>query len=218
MAIFTPHLEILPAPQKALWQELRETPEHFTLYGGTALALRIGHRKSVDFDFFSSQPFDVERLELSVPYLRGAKRKMTDTNTLISTVDRGGEVKVCFFGGRPIQQVGLREQPNGAGFWVASLIDIAATKATAIQHRAADRDYVDFDALIQHGISLPSILAAAKTVWGKTFNPLLTLKALSYYGDNPLLPDEVKKRLRAAVEAVDITGLPTFKAMPGHSL
>lgn len=56
--IFNPNLSILPPPQLQLWPELDATPEAFTLYGGTALALRLGHRASVDFDFFSNQPFD----------------------------------------------------------------------------------------------------------------------------------------------------------------
>jgi len=51
--VFTPNLSILPPPQLRLWSELDATPEAFTLYGGTALALRLGHRTSVDFDFFS---------------------------------------------------------------------------------------------------------------------------------------------------------------------
>ena len=55
--IFSPDLSILPPPQLRLWPELDTTPATFTLYGGTALALRLGHRTSVDFDFFSNQPF-----------------------------------------------------------------------------------------------------------------------------------------------------------------
>jgi hypothetical protein len=55
--MFTPNLNILPEPQRRLWGELRDTPQAFVLYGGTALALRLGHRQSEDFDFFSNQPF-----------------------------------------------------------------------------------------------------------------------------------------------------------------
>ena len=41
MAVFTPNLTRLPAPQCALWSALGTTPKIFTLYGGTALALRL---------------------------------------------------------------------------------------------------------------------------------------------------------------------------------
>jgi hypothetical protein len=53
----SPKLDILPASQRALWKELKATPRHFVLYGGTALALRLGHRVSEDFDFFTSATF-----------------------------------------------------------------------------------------------------------------------------------------------------------------
>ena len=46
------YLTILPSAQRRLWDELRDVPETFILYGGTAIALQIGHRHSVDFDFF----------------------------------------------------------------------------------------------------------------------------------------------------------------------
>lgn len=65
---FEPNLTGLPPPQLPSWPELDVTPEHFRLYGGTALALRLGPRASVDFDFFSSQPFDPDELPAAVPY------------------------------------------------------------------------------------------------------------------------------------------------------
>lgn len=46
-APLTPHLEILPDAQRALWPELRDMPPGFVLHGGTGLALRLGHRHSV---------------------------------------------------------------------------------------------------------------------------------------------------------------------------
>ena len=56
-AAFKPRLDILSPAQQRLWPELSETPEEFTLYDGTAIALRLGHRPSADFDFFASTPF-----------------------------------------------------------------------------------------------------------------------------------------------------------------
>jgi hypothetical protein len=50
--MFKPNLSILPEPQRRLWAELSNTPKTFVLYRGTALALRLGHRQSEDFDFF----------------------------------------------------------------------------------------------------------------------------------------------------------------------
>ncbi|QQO57451.1 MAG: hypothetical protein N838_32975 [Thiohalocapsa sp. PB-PSB1] len=44
-------LSILPASQLALWPTLAQVPKRLVLYGGTAIALRLGHRQSVDFGF-----------------------------------------------------------------------------------------------------------------------------------------------------------------------
>lgn len=67
--------------------ELGQTPAEFVLYGGTALALRLGHRRSDDFDFFSTATFDPAQLRARVPYLRGAEVLRQEPNTLTCTVD-----------------------------------------------------------------------------------------------------------------------------------
>ena len=82
MTDFIPTLATLPLPQRKLWPELAATPEAFTLYGGTALALRLGHRASVNFDFFSNKPFDPNELARKLPYLKDAERVQVAPNTL----------------------------------------------------------------------------------------------------------------------------------------
>ena len=79
-----------------------------------------------------------------------------------------------------------------------------------MRQRAQARDYLDIDALIRHGVDLPQMLAAGAAVWGREFNPLITLRALSYFGDVPSVPGDVQERLRAAVRAVDPTNLPVL--------
>jgi nucleotidyltransferase AbiEii toxin of type IV toxin-antitoxin system len=207
---FQPRLDILPPAQLALWPELDATPEHFTLYGGTALALRLGHRSSVDFDFFSGAAFDPDTLARVVPYLVGAERVQVGPHTLTCRVERGGPVLVSFFGNLGLGQAAPREHAEGSKVQVASLLDIAGTKAAVVQRRAEARDYLGIDALIRHGIDLPQVLAAGAVVYGRSFNPLITLKALSYFDDVPTLPAEVQERLRVAVEAVDPMRLPVL--------
>ncbi|MGA2735707.1 MAG: nucleotidyl transferase AbiEii/AbiGii toxin family protein [Syntrophobacteraceae bacterium] len=209
---FKPNLTILPQQQLQLWPELDATPEHFTLYGGTALALHLGHRASVDFDFFSNQPFDPDELAAAVPYLKGTERVQVDMNTLKCRIERDGPVLVSFFGGLGLGQVAPRDQVEGKRFYVASLLDIAGTKVAVVQKRAEAKDYLDIDVLIQHGIDLPTALAAGRIVYGRSFNPMITLKALSFFDDLPTLPVEVRRRLSAAVDAVDPAGLPALTA------
>ena len=160
MPVLVPNLSMLPPPQLKLWPELGATPESFTLYGGTALTLRLGHRASVDFDFFSNAPFDPERLASTLPYLKGAERVQMAPNTLTCRVDRGGAVLVSFFGGLGLGQVAERDEVEGMALYVASLLDIAGTKMAVVQKRAEVRDYLDIDALLRHGVDLPTALAA----------------------------------------------------------
>lgn len=212
MRTLAPNLAILPAPQRQLWPELKDTPQDFTLYGGTALALRLGHRTSVDFDFFSTKPFDPERLAGTVPYLRDAERVQVEANTLTCRIDRQGSVLVSFFGGLRIGQVAEREQVSGIPLFIASMLDIAGAKAAVIQKRAEIKDYIDIEALLQHGIDLPTMLAAGSLIYGRTFNPLITLKAVGYFGDVPGLSPQIQSKLTSAVARVDVTRLPKLVA------
>ncbi len=202
---------MLPPPQLRLWLELGATPSSFTLYGGTALTLRLGHRTSVDFDFFSNSPFDPDHLGSTLPYLNDAEFVQVAPDTLTCRVDRGGAVLVSFFGGLGLGQVAAPDNTQAPALLIASLLDIAGTKMAVVQKRAELKDYLDIDALLQHGVSLSMALAAGSVVHGRRFNPLLTLKALSYFDDLPTLPGDVKNRLIAAVADVDVTNLPALK-------
>ena len=117
-------------------------------------------------------------------------------NTLKCRIERDGPVLVSFFGGLGLGQVAPRDQVEGKRFYVASLLDIAGMKVAVVQKRAEAKDYLDIDALIQHGIDLPTALAAGRIVYGRSFNPMITLKALSFFDDVPTLPAEVRRRLK----------------------
>ena len=57
-----PILAVLPDEQRRLWRRPADVPDSFVLYGGTALALRVGHRLSVDLNFLSFSPLDHDTL------------------------------------------------------------------------------------------------------------------------------------------------------------
>jgi len=215
--VFTPNLTILSPPQLHLWPELDATPEHFTLYGGTALALHLGHGASVDFDFFSNLSFDPDGLTAAVPYLKGAEPVQVAPNTSKCRVERSGPVLVSFFGGLGLGRVAPPEKAEGRTLFVASLLDTAGTKAAVGQKRAEVEDYLDVNTLLQHGIELPAALAAGCVIYGRSFNPLITLKALTFFDDVPTLPADVRRRLAAAVEAVDPAGLPPVAPYAGRT-
>lgn len=211
MQEFIPRLDVLPPAQLRLWFELSSVPEDFVLYGGTALALHLGHRTSVDFDFFSRRSLDIDSLQAGIPFLAEARVLQREKNTLTAIVDRGEPVMVSFFG---VPKLAILTPPHvveANNMRVASMIDLAGTKASVVQVRAEAKDYLDIDALMRLGnISLPAALSAAQKIYGSSFNPEITLKALSYFDDGNLreLPDELKQRLAMAAREVDLDRLP----------
>lgn len=214
---FTPHLEILPPPQRRLWDELAQVADAFVLYGGTAVALHLGHRESLDFDFFGNGLLDPAELMPAIPLLAGAIVTQREPNTFSCTVDRGAPVKLSFFGvpGLPRLESPLIAPDNGLR--VASLLDLAGTKMSVVQLRAEAKDYIDIDAILADGrVTLPMGLAAGRALYGAAFNPQSTLKALSYFEDGNLhrLPDETKQRLVSAASSVDLDHLPVIEASP----
>lgn len=213
---FRPRLDILPAAQRRLWPELAHTPEHFTLYGGTAIALRLGHRPSADFDFFSPRLFQPRTLLESIPYLKGAQPVMSAANNLTVNVDRDGPVQLTFFGNFDLGQVVASEQVEGPQFNVAALLDLAGRKAAVVTQRAELRDYLDLHALLTKGrIPLAAMLAAAAIIYGAEFNPLLSLKAIAYLDDRSLaaLATDVRRDLVEAVQSTDPQHLPILDAI-----
>jgi hypothetical protein len=215
--LFTPRLDILPASQRLLWDELESTPRPMVLYGGTALALRLGHRASEDFDFFTTDTFAYEDLLSRIPYLEGAVVVQAAENTLVCTVERHGRVQVSFFGGLDLKRIQEPEVCSGNHIRVASLLDLAGCKVAVVQQRAAAKDYIDIAALMRTGVDLPTALAAGRAVYGERFNPAITLRALGSFdeGDLTQIDNRTRKELLGAAAVVELSTLPVLKGKAG---
>ncbi len=211
---FAPLLTALPPAQRALWDELKTLPPRFVLYGGTALALRLGHRVSEDFDFFIDAPVDPDELLNTLPLLQGATVRQKCLNTLTVSVHRSEPVKLSFFG-LSLRRVGEPEWTDDGVLRVATLRDVAGCKMAAIQGRSEAKDYLDIYALLKNGLPLSEMLGAAQGIYGVQFFALISLKALAWFedGDLPSLPAEVKDTLRDAAGAV--RQIPEVKPKPG---
>lgn len=205
-----PHLEILPPPQRSLWPELAQVPADFVLYGGTAIALHLGHRQSVDFDFFGTQDFEPRQLQTALPFLSHAELVQSARNTLTCRVDRDGPVLVSFFGTPRLKRLGEPVLAGDSGVRIASLLDLAGTKAAVLTQRAEVKDYIDLAALIAGGfIDLETALNAAHAIYGDQFSPHVTLKTLIYFeeGNVATLPERQRNVLVEAVRRVDVSKL-----------
>jgi hypothetical protein len=215
--VFVPKLDTLPAIQRLFWNELRSTPPGFVLYGCTAMALRLGHRQSLDFDFFSNEPFEPSQLLSDVAFLKNARVDQRGDNTLSVVVMRNGPVRLSFFGDVHMNRIDDPYVCPDNELQIASLLDLAATKLKSIQHRAEAKDYRDIASALLAGIRLDVALGAARSIYGTTFNAMAALKALTYFGDGNLqeLPTDVQHALRSAAHSVGLENLPTLTAKPG---
>lgn len=181
------HLEVLPQPQKEFWDDLAGTvPAHLVLYGGTAVALRLGHRNSVDFDFFSDQGLEFDHLLTTMPSLKRAITLDRKPNTVtVSMPMSSGEVKLSFFCGISFGRIGDPDRVQGK-VSLASSLDLLATKLKTIHDRIEPKDYLDIEGLLKSGLTLSQGIAAARSLFGQTLNPLDTAKAVGWFKDGDL--------------------------------
>jgi len=206
-------LSILPDAQSALWSTLTKVPKGFVLYGGTAIALRLAHRVSVDFDFFTSDDFTPDGLVREMPFLESAKRLQESRNTLtvLSKVPGSDSpVKLSFFGGLQLGQINLPEKADN-NIWIASLLDLLGMKCATVSQRIEAKDYIDIHSIINcQGFSLELGLGAARAIYGRQYNAALTLKSLSYFegGNLYTIPATVKHDLINSVKNCDLSTIP----------
>jgi hypothetical protein len=201
---FEPKTEILPEAQLELWPLLAPAPGlSFVLYGGTAVALYLGHRVSVDFDFFRTEPLDKKNIGMSFAFMRDARTIQEDENTLVVIAPmRSGPVKVSFFGGIAIGRINEPLRTKDMTLLIASPEDLLATKLKAIMDRAEAKDYRDISVLLSAGISLEKALGAFTKMYGKDAG--LPLRAMGFFkdGDLPSLPKGDQDVLRKARDRV----------------
>lgn len=173
------HYEILDHKRQELLPKLARWKDTFYLAGGTGLALHIGHRKSIDFDFFSPEPIQTDRLfaDLRETFSHHSLLKVQEEkNTLGIIVDE--TIKVSFMTyGYPILEK-FSEEPF---LNVASLRDIAAMKLSAIVSRATTKDYADMFFILKER-SLATLLEDASTKYPELDTNLI-LKSLVYFDD-----------------------------------
>jgi hypothetical protein len=157
----------------------------FYLAGGTALALQIGHRDSIDFDFFCPQPFDTLTLFSTFENIFSGHtllKTQEELNTLEVTVDE--KIKLSFM----TYKYPLIAPVVPTDFFdLAFITDIGCMKLSAITSRTAYKDYVDLYFILKQ-VPLDSLMQSLKLKL-PTLDPILTLKSLVYFDD--ITPEEI---------------------------
>ncbi len=206
---FEPRLSILPDAQKRLWRSLTAAPSlGFVLYGGTAIALRLGHRPSVDFDFFSDLPLNKAEIAAAFPFMARSQLLQDQPNTLTvnvpDVINPEEYVKISFFGGIGFGRYSSPDATMDDTLQVAALDDLMATKVKVLLQRVEAKDYRDIAAMLMVGVALDRGLAIAQAMYGNQFQPAESLKAMTYFqgGDLNVLTAQEKRILIEAAGAV----------------
>ncbi|MBI4135418.1 nucleotidyl transferase AbiEii/AbiGii toxin family protein [Candidatus Uhrbacteria bacterium] len=172
------HKEILTAQQRRLLPALAFFKKDFYLVGGTALALYLGHRRSIDFDLFSRKEFSNKKIE---------KILFKETKIRQTVRDEDGEYTIIVNG---VQLTFVHYPFNvSATHWFGRVIKmpdilaITAMKAYALGRRAKWKDYVDLYFVMRkyHGIAI--IEKEAEKIFGSMFNAKLFREQVSYFDD-----------------------------------
>jgi hypothetical protein len=201
-----PKIDVLPAAQQQIWNALASAPRlGFVLYGGTAIALHLGHRRSIDFDFFRSAPLDKNQIIAEFAFVKGAAvlQDTPDTQVMLAEMP-AGLVKISFFGSIGFGRVNDPLLTRDGVLLVASLDDLMATKLKATLDRAEAKDYRDIAAMIAAGASLSAGLSAFKQMFNG--EPAQVLRAIGYFKDGDLntLSQVDQQLLRSARDGVDV--------------
>ena len=172
------HKEILTEHQAKLLPLIGKFSKYFGLVGGTAIALHIGHRESVDFDLFTVNKLDSSKI----------KRKLTDDLNIEKVfVDENDEytvlvnrVKITFLH-YPFN-IEFKDNLDNI-IKMADLLTLAAMKAYALGRRAKWKDYVDMYFILKNFHNISEIVGKAKEIFSSEFNEKIFRTQLAYFED-----------------------------------
>lgn len=173
------HPEILTQNQKELLPLVGKFRRNFGLVGGTAIALQIGHRQSVDFDMFSFKEFRNENI----------RKKISKGGWSIGKIYKDEDEQFTFFVNEV--QFTFFHYPFEIEFSkefedilkMPDLLTLAAMKAYALGRRAKWKDYIDLYFIFEKYHSVGGVIKRANEIFKGEFNERVFREALSYFDD-----------------------------------
>lgn len=170
------HKEILTDEQIKLLPLLEDFSKNFGLVGGTAIALHIGHRRSIDFDLFSDKKFNNQNI------IRRIDRKMKIDAIIVNKLDELtfelDGIRFTFFN-YPYKI----SYPEKLGRYIKmpNLLTLAAMKAFALGMRAKWKDYVDLYFILRDYYPIKEISKKCQKIFGNHFNEKIFRGQLAYF-------------------------------------
>jgi len=202
------YTEIFSDKQQALLPFIKQFKRNFYLVGGTAIALHIGHRRSIDYDLFTFTRINKARIRQKMAEIPYKKNIMfEDADQIHFNLN---DVKLTFFHyPYPVEHL----QKLDDILSMPSLLSLAAMKAFALGRRAKWKDYVDLYFIIKNFHTITEIVVEADKIYGNLFSEKLFRGQLAFHKDidyseeieyiipNPPTEEDVKEELiRIATE------------------
>jgi len=183
------HLSILDKKRINLLKKLGFLKKYgFYLAGGTGLALQLGHRTSLDFDFYTEKKFNTRELREEFDKSFKEVREIYIAEDTLELEVEGIRISLFRYPYpliKPCQEIG--------NIYLASVEDIAAMKILAISQRGRRRDFIDIYFLIKK-FGLKSIIEFVKEKY-PMFNIYVGLQGLIYFKDADEDPEKKRSRL-----------------------
>lgn len=173
------HPEILTKNQLDLLPLIKEYKKNFILVGGTAIALYLGHRRSIDFDLFSNKPLNPKLIYKKISGKRFLIHERYIQKEINHTIVIHG-VQITFFH----YPFALTAKSHYKDYLrIPSLLDLAAMKVHALGGRGKWKDYVDLYFLLKDHFTLDTIINRATELFGGEFNSRLLRQQLCFFDD-----------------------------------
>lgn len=172
------HTEILTKEQKELLPFLKLYNRKFYLVGGTAIALHIGHRRSIDFDLFCYKPFKKSYIKNKLVNIPFEKVTLFDDVDQMHFVVRGIKLTFFHFPWMVEHKISVKNIIS-----MPELKTLGAMKAYALGRRAKWKDYVDLFFLLKYSFTIEEISEEAVRLFGQLFNEKLFRQQLSFHKD-----------------------------------
>lgn len=171
--------DILTEEQHRLLSLIRHFRQDFYLAGGTAIALQIGHRRSIDFDLFTGKPLR------TVKIINTIKR---GNHSIDATLEESTEELTMIIDGIKMTflEYPFNIEPSVSfndTIMMPDLLILAAMKAYSLGRRSKWKDYIDLYFILRDHFPLDDISQKAREIFGGGFNNRLFREQLCYYKD-----------------------------------
>jgi translation elongation factor EF-1beta len=172
------HYDILSTEQKDILPDIQDINKNFLLVGGTAIALHLGHRKSIDFDFFSDQEFDMDSLKNQLRKNLSFDKILIDKANEFTFISKGVKITYLYY---PFPIKGNLTQAEH-NLQLPDIPTLLSMKIYALSRRSKWKDYVDIYFGLKH-MTLDEIIIKAKTIFGTELNEKIIRTQLAYFKD-----------------------------------